>query len=144
MSATGLHLRIACMRHVVAVLLLIAMAGPEAQAAGWKSKVKRVALVASQMAVAGASAADLASSWGGQEANPLLRGTDGRFGARGAAVKFGMVGGIIALERLWLRDERYAPVVIGANAAVSVMYVRVAQHNLRARESWKGLLREGN
>jgi len=120
------------------------MAGSDAQAAGWTSKVKRVAVVASQVALAGASAADLASSWGGQEANPLLRGTDGRFGTRGAAVKFGIVGGIIALERLWLRDERYAAVVTGANAAVSVMYVRAAQHNLRVRESWKKSLLEGN
>lgn len=130
------------MRYAVAVLLLLAMTGSDVQAAGWKSKVKRVAVVVSQVALAGTSATDLASSWGGYEANPLLRGPDGRFGTSGAAAKLGMVAGVIALERLWLRDEKYAPVVIGANAAVSLMYVRVAQHNLRARESWRALLQD--
>jgi len=44
--------------------------------------------------VAGASA-DVVSSYGRQELVPLYRGPDGRFGARGLAIRGGLVTGVI-------------------------------------------------
>jgi hypothetical protein len=50
-----------------------------------------------EISLAGAIAADTASSWGCYEANPLLRSSDGRFGAKGAAIKVGISGGGLLL-----------------------------------------------
>ncbi len=59
------------------------------------------ALLASQLSVATASLADVASSWGRQEANPLLgRGT---FGARQFVEKEALTGVALSLQRPLLR-----------------------------------------
>jgi hypothetical protein len=43
---------------------------------------------------------DAASSYGLRELNPLLADPDGRFGVRAAAIKFGVIGGMVGVEYL--------------------------------------------
>jgi len=54
-----------------------------------------------QFAMIGAAAADISSSWGCAEANPILRSADGRFRGQGFAIKAGVTaGGLIATHLL--------------------------------------------
>lgn len=53
-----------------------------------------------QFALVGAAAADIASSWGCAEANPILRSADGRFGGRGFALKAGFTAGSLVATHL--------------------------------------------
>lgn len=59
--------------------------------------------VASVAALLGAHAVDVASSYGRQETNPLLRSGSGRFDARSMGIKMGIVGGVLAVQCLALR-----------------------------------------
>jgi hypothetical protein len=56
-------------------------------------------------ALIGANAADLASSWGRPELNPLLTpgSTGGRFGWQSATIKLGLAGGSLLFQRYVLR-----------------------------------------
>ena len=58
---------------------------------------------ASLAAVAAVNVMDAGSSWGKRELNPNLAGNDGRFGWQGAALKMGIVGGVLVVESLVLR-----------------------------------------
>ena len=50
---------------------------------------------------------DGASSYGGQEINPLLRSSDGRFGNRGVVIMSGLaVGGLVAQVQLQCAPSR--------------------------------------
>lgn len=49
-------------------------------------------------ALAAGSAVDAMSSWGHREANPLLRGPDGRFSARGIGLKAAIAGSAVAAQ----------------------------------------------
>ncbi|MBA4182105.1 MAG: hypothetical protein C0506_16080 [Anaerolinea sp.] len=56
-------------------------------------------------ALIGANAADLASSWGRPELNPLLTpgSSGGRFGWQAATIKLGLAGGSLLFQRYVLR-----------------------------------------
>jgi hypothetical protein len=86
------------------------------------AKLSRIAIVA-------ASTADAASSWGGFEANPLLRSSNGRFGVRGSAIKFG----VLAAWLLATRKHKYEPVVVYGNFAAAGALSGVAVRNWRIR-----------
>jgi hypothetical protein len=58
---------------------------------------------ASVAALAATNIMDVKSSWGKREMNPALAGSGGTFGARGALLKAGIVGGAVALQFLILR-----------------------------------------
>lgn len=58
---------------------------------------------ASVAALAVTNIMDAKSSWGKRELNPALAGSGGTFGARGALLKAGIVGGAVALQFLILR-----------------------------------------
>jgi hypothetical protein len=60
----------------------------------------------SVVALAAANCMDVQSSWGKRELNPALAGSRGEFGARGALLKAGITGGVVALEYLFLRVGR--------------------------------------
>lgn len=89
----------------------------------------------SQVALVGTSAVDAVSSWRVPEANPLLRGPDGRFSHRGLTIKIGLVtGGIIAqngLKRHLSPKQRRRAAIL--NFAVSGAVGFVAARNLRGR-----------
>ncbi len=53
--------------------------------------------------MAGAEAADIQSSWGKREMNPVLAGPNGAFGARGALIKAAVTGGALLFEYLEYR-----------------------------------------
>lgn len=48
---------------------------------------------------------DVRSSWGKRESNPVLSGGGSQFGCRGALIKIGIQGGVIAVEYLMLRHR---------------------------------------
>lgn len=58
--------------------------------------------ISSIAAIGIAGAMDVQSSWGKHELNPVLSGTNGSIGARGALIKLGVQGGIVGLECLVL------------------------------------------
>jgi len=60
---------------------------------------------ASVAALAATNVMDVQSSWGKRELNPALVGSGGAFGARGALLKAGITGGVVALEFLVLRHR---------------------------------------
>lgn len=86
---------------------------------------------ASLAAMAAASAADLFTSVGKRERNPLLQSADGRFRARGIAIKSAITGGAIASQMFLLRkNPDAAPYAAAANFALSGLFTSVAVHNL--------------
>lgn len=86
----------------------------------------------SAVAVAAASGADAATSWGRPEAHPGLRGPDGRFGARGLAVKAGVTAGYLVATRLILRrhSDKVRQVAI-VDFAVAGVFAGAAVYNYR-------------
>ena len=80
---------------VVVFLLAFASTAFSADAVLW---VSQAALVA-------AHAVDAHSSFGHPEANPLLRGSCGEFGARGALVKVAALAGLLVMEHLVTRKH---------------------------------------
>jgi hypothetical protein len=87
----------------------------------------------SATALIGASALDVASSWGRCcESNRLLASPDRRFGSRGLAVKSGVVGGQLALQYLVARKSPKVARVLGfVNFAGAGAVTAVAFHNYR-------------
>ncbi len=85
---------------------------------------------ASLVALAVAAAADLATSYGKRELNPALRGTDGRFGGRGIAVKSLVTGSALAGQWFLVRRSpesgRYAAI---ANFGMAGVFTAAAVHN---------------
>ncbi|MDX2179394.1 MAG: hypothetical protein SFV18_07370 [Bryobacteraceae bacterium] len=63
---------------------------------------------ASALVLAGALAADTASSWGRPELNPLVRGGGGRFDARSFGIKAGIAGGGLAIQYFLLKRSPQA------------------------------------
>jgi len=86
----------------------------------------------SVVALVGGSALDSASSWGHREANPLLRGPDGRFGARGVGIKSGVVVGLAVVQYVIIRRSgRGAKVFAALNFGLGATYMGVAVRNWR-------------
>jgi hypothetical protein len=86
----------------------------------------------SRIALAAATAGDVATSYGKPEANPLLRGPGGNFGARGVSIKLGIVGAAFLVERVIVRrhPEIATPIAI-TNLAGAAMIGGVAARNAR-------------
>jgi len=87
---------------------------------------------ASLAAMAVADVLDAQSSWGKRELNTNLAGTEGTFGAKGALIKFGILGGVAGLEYLILHHgpsktlyRTFALINFGGASATSA----VAAHN---------------
>ncbi len=86
--------------------------------------------LASIAAVVAATAFDAATSWGKQEANPLLASPNGTFGPRGLAIKAGMAGALL-VPQFWL--HKHKPLQTGftvANFADAAVFTGVSIHNL--------------
>lgn len=84
---------------------------------------------ASLAALAGASAWDTQSSWGGSEANPVLG--HGNFGARQAGVKIGLIGGVALVEWITVRKTHRDRVLTWTNFAAAGVTAGVAARNMR-------------
>lgn len=93
----------------------------------WRTVLYRTSVAA----LTAATAADVGSSMGGREMTPFLRSGDGRFGAQGAAIKFGLLGGIVAAEH-WIRKKHpgaEAPFTV-FNASMAVVSTKIAIQNV--------------
>lgn len=90
-------------------------------------KLSLVPLAASQ-------ALDLSSSWGMRELNPALAGGDGRFGARAATVKLGVVGALVGIEYLIVKKyPRTARAFEKVNWSGAALTSGFAVHNFMIR-----------
>jgi hypothetical protein len=116
-------------RNAAFLLLLTFLVGPAASAADKASRWRAVWHV-SQAMLAGANAADTASSWGKNEANPLVR-TGQRFSYGSLGIKAGaLAGGMIAQRYILRRSPDKTPLFASANLAAAGMLGVVAEHNL--------------
>ena len=67
---------------------------------------RRIWLMSIPVLIAG-NALDAHSSWGQPETNGLLQGPSGHFDGRGAAIKFGITGALLAGQTLMVRAFRH-------------------------------------
>lgn len=113
------------------VLLVVLLAAVLLSSSGCASKKHSSAWFwASTAAVVGANILDSGTSWGAVEANPLLRGGNGRFGSKGAGVKLSITGAVIAGEYFLSRKSpKAARVCIVGNTLWAGYYAGVATDN---------------
>lgn len=106
-----------------AILIAILAAAPHAQAASWRRfwRVTQAALVASTVA-------DVASSYGKFELDPLLG--RGRYGVRQASLEIGITGAMIAVQEITVHHK---PLVAKHLAIVNLvrvgLFTGLAAHN---------------
>jgi hypothetical protein len=90
---------------------------------------------ASCLALIAATSADMASSWGRNEANAMLRSGDGRFGPKGMSIKLAMAGGMIAPQYFVMKrapgSQRLFTI---ANFLQAGLYTGVAVRNYRVQD----------
>jgi len=83
-------------------------------------------------ALAAGNAADVQSSWGRPEANPLLAGSHGRFDWRSASIKVGIQAPLVGFQ-LWRARKQPSPSLYKSyaitNFAVGGAFGAVAIHN---------------
>ena len=117
-------------RTAAFLILLFAVILPAASAADRPSRWRAVWRV-SQAMLAGADAADAASSWGKNEANPLVRAGQ-RFSYGSLAIKLGALGaGMAAQHYILSKAPNKAPLFATTNLAAAAMLGVVAEHNMR-------------
>lgn len=85
--------------------------------------------IASTVALLAATSLDAASSWGKYEGNPLLRSSNGTFGAQGVSLKFAIAGAMLAPQLLFRKNHRATKFFTIANFAQAGMFTGVAIHN---------------
>lgn len=86
-------------------------------------------------ALATANTLDAASSWGKCEQNSVLAGEDGRFGAKGAFLKAGLAGGLVAAEWLITRKTnryRKAFSILNFGSAVGIGAMAVRNYGIQS------------
>jgi hypothetical protein len=110
----------------VRLLLLLSLCFPlAAQDRLWKASVATLGA---------AHASDVASSWGRGEANPVLRGGDGRFGVRGLVIK--SLSAAAAIAPQWAMPPRYRSWMRWVNFGLAGVVIGVAARNYSIR-SWR-------
>jgi hypothetical protein len=117
-------------KNFIALLLIsFALFGPVASAADRASRWRAVWHVSQAMLVAG-STADVASSWGKYETNPLLR-TGPRFSYGSVAIKLGILSaGLTAQHFIARKYPNRIPFYASANLALAGVFGIVAAHNI--------------
>jgi hypothetical protein len=113
------------MKLLIAILLSgCLLSGAEVKpCTRWRTVLYRSSIIA----LAAANAIDIQSSWGGRELTPMLRSGDGRFGARGAGIKLGMLAGMVSTEYLLVRKRPKAELPFSAaNLAMAAVMSRIA------------------
>lgn len=84
----------------------------------------------SEALLAGANSADIASSWGKSEANPLVR-TGQSFGYGSLAIKLGVVAGTLAAQHYMVRrSPNLTPYFASADLAAAAVLSVTAAHNM--------------
>jgi hypothetical protein len=117
------------LKRLIGFLVLLVISWPCTFAAEGPSRW-RVVWRASQALLAGANAADTATSWGKYESNPLLR-TGQRFGYGSMAIKLGILGGGLAAQHFIARKyPNQTPYLATANLAATAVLAAAAAHNM--------------
>jgi hypothetical protein len=83
-----------------AILIAVLAAGSHAQAASWR-RILRV----TQAALLASTAADVASSYGQRELDPVLG--RGRYGIRQASLEFGITGAMLAAQEILVHHKPF-------------------------------------
>jgi hypothetical protein len=113
---------------VAFLLVLMVLPLPAASAADRSSRWRAVWRASQAMLVAG-NVADIASSWGKYETNPLLY-TGPRFGFGSMAVKLAIVSGDLAVQQyVQHKSPNKIPYFVSANFAIAGVLSIVAVHN---------------
>lgn len=95
------------------------------------AKSGRKLWAASLVAVTAASLLDAHSSWGRREANGILAGSNGRFGARGVAIKAGVNAFWVVSQIQACRRIRSCNKFTAINLALASMFAATAVRNYR-------------
>ena len=115
---------------VLSILALVPAASAADQASRW-----RALWHVSQALLAGADAADAASSWGKSESNPLIR-TGQQFSYGSLAIKIGaLTGGLAAQHYLMRKVPGEAPILASANLGAAALLGVVAGRNMRVPQA---------
>jgi hypothetical protein len=86
----------------------------------------------SAVALAGALAADIATSWGKREINPLVPTAGGTFGGRSAGLKIGVTGGALVAQHFFLKKSPQAErAMTFANFGMAGLLTSAAVSNAR-------------
>jgi hypothetical protein len=111
---------------LVGLLVIFGLFSAQSQAEERHSKLWRVSA-----AVLGAvTIADMQSSVGRQEANPLLSSQNGQFSGRGIALEGAGVGAMLGVQWLMLRkNPRADKYAAGANFAAAALTGAIVVHN---------------
>jgi hypothetical protein len=84
--------------------------------------------------VLASEALDVSSSYGMRELNPVLSGSDGRFGMQSTAIKLGVTGALLGAEYLIVKAHPgSARVFTKLNWAAAVVTFGVVAHNYAIR-----------
>ena len=117
------------MKLLTLLLVLLASFQPVASAADRSSRWSAVWHVSQSLLLAG-GAADIASSWGKYETNPLLR-TGPRFSYGSMAIKLGILtAGLTAQHYVVRKYPNRMPFYASANLALAGVFGIVAAHNM--------------
>lgn len=118
------------MQRTFVLLLLLASLLVPAASAGEKPSRWHTVWHISQALLAGGETADIASSWGKMEANPLVR-TNQRFSYGSMAIKLGVLaGGMTAQHFMQRKHPEQTPVMASANLAAASIFGVAAAHNM--------------
>lgn len=114
---------------ICALLLLLAVQAASAETLGTRrGKLWKIGAAV----LAAATTVDAFSSWGHAEANPLLRGGNGRFGMQAVALKGAILGGTLGAQYFLLRKspkaEKYGTIT---NFALSGVFATAAVTNFQ-------------
>ena len=112
-------------KTALACVLCLIPARP-AQAASW-----RAAWRWSEAALIAGRAADVATSWGGHETNPVLG--RGRYGARQASIEFAATGAALVVEEMAARHRAPAKHMAITNLATGAVLGGIAVRNTRVK-----------
>ncbi len=126
-NPSGMSLSFMPKQKLLAFFLVLSLFSLNAQAEEHRhGKLWRVSV-----AILGAvTIADMQSSVGRMEANPLLSSSDGRFSGRGMALKGVGVGAVVGVQWLLLRkNPKAAPWAAGANFAAAALTGTAVIHN---------------
>ncbi len=89
----------------VVMLLTFQAASAQSIVRPEQSRKRSIWWKVSAAALAVATSVDAHSSWGRVEANPVLRGSNGRFGSQGVALKALITGGVLSAQYMMLKQH---------------------------------------
>lgn len=116
-------------RIVLICLLALSPLSP-AKAESRKKKIWKVSVAV----LSAVTIADIHSSYGRRELNPLLQSPDGRFSHRGISIKMALVGAVAGTQWLLIRKHpEGAGWAAGANFGASAVTGAVIVHNYMLR-----------